>query len=95
VTASAPHKSRLEFGEVGGIIACDSDGGCGVKWFFLMSFVAGLAICAFLVSLIIFTFATRGVGGARVVLALSLQLLLFGWAAREMFRSFKGIRLND
>ncbi len=66
-----------------------------MKWFFLMSFVAGLVICALLVSLIIFIFATRGLGGARVVLVLSLQLLLFGWAAREMFRSFKGIGLNE
>ena len=66
-----------------------------MKWFFLMSFIAALMICAFLVSIIIFTFATRGAGGAKVVLALSLQLLFFGWAAREMFRSFKGIGLNE
>jgi len=66
-----------------------------MRWFFLMSFVAGLIICPVLVSLIIFTFATRGAGGARVVLALSLQLLLFGWTAREMFRSYKGIGLNE
>jgi hypothetical protein len=66
-----------------------------MKWFFLMSFIAALMICAFLMSIIIFTFATRGAGGAKVVLALSLQLLFFGWAAREMFRSFKGIGLNE
>ena len=66
-----------------------------MKWFFLVSFVAGLIICAFLVSIIIFTLVTRGAGGTRVVLVLSLQLVLFGWAAREMFRSFKGIGLNE
>ncbi len=95
MAAGAPHKSRLEFGEVRGIIACDTDGGFRVKWFFLMSFVAGLIICAFLLSAIIFTFATRGVGGSKVALVLSPQLLLFGWAAREMFRHYRGTGLNE
>ena len=66
-----------------------------VKRFFLASFVASLMICAFITSVIVYAIATRGVGGMRVALVLSIQLLLFGWAAREMFRSFKGIGLDE
>jgi hypothetical protein len=66
-----------------------------VKWFFLISFVAALIICAFLMSFIIFALATRGAGGYKVVLFFLPQVVLFGWAAKTMFRSFKGIGLDE
>jgi hypothetical protein len=71
------------------------DGGGNVRWFFLASFVAALVICAVLSSFIVFALATRGAGGLRVVWIFLPQLALFGWAAREMFRSFKNVRLNQ
>lgn len=60
-----------------------------MKWFFLVSFIAALIICALLSSFIAFALATRVAGGLRVVLFFLPQLALFGWAAREMFRFFK------
>jgi hypothetical protein len=65
-----------------------------VKWFFLASFVAALLIFALLISLAIFALATHGARWLRVVLFILPQLALFGWAAREMFRSFKGVGLE-
>ncbi len=66
-----------------------------MKWFFLISFVASLAICALLMCFIIFALATRGVGGLRAVLCFLPQVALFGWAAKRMFQSFKGVGLNE
>jgi hypothetical protein len=77
--------------ELVGLLGAENDGGCGMKWFFLMSFVAALIVCALLMSFIIFALASRGVGGFRVVLVFLPQIVFFGWAAREMFRSFKGV----
>jgi hypothetical protein len=66
-----------------------------MKWFFLVSFVAALIICAILMSLGIFALVTRGVGGFKAALFFLPQVVLFGWGAREMFRSYKGVGLNE
>jgi hypothetical protein len=66
-----------------------------VKWFFLASFVAALIICVFLVSFAIFALATHSTKWLRVAFFILPQLALFGWAAREMFRSFKDVGLNE
>jgi hypothetical protein len=67
-----------------------------MKWFFLVSFVAALIICCLLTSALIFGIATRGIKwiwiGGIIILP---QIVLFIWGAREMFRSFKGVGLND
>jgi hypothetical protein len=67
-----------------------------MKWFFLTSFVAGF-ICAILWTvLLIFVIATsryKGMGMRGP--ALVLPLLFFIWGAREMFRAFKGIGLDE
>jgi hypothetical protein len=56
-----------------------------MRWFFLMSFVAALIVCALLTSFIIFALATRGVGGFRVVLVFLPQIVFFGWAPERCF----------
>ena len=63
-----------------------------MKWSFLVSFVAALIICAILMSFTVFALATRGAGGFRVVLFFLPQVVLFGWGARERFRSFQACR---
>jgi hypothetical protein len=67
-----------------------------MKWFYLISFVAG-SICTVLwTGLLIFVIATaryRGMGVRGP--ALALPLVFFIWATREMFRAFKGIGLNE
>ena len=67
-----------------------------MKWFYLISFVAG-SICTVLwTGLLMFVIATsryRGMGVRGPVLA--LPLVFFIWATREMFRAFKGIELKE
>jgi hypothetical protein len=67
-----------------------------MKWFYLISFVAG-SICTVLwTGLLIFVIATaryRGMGVRGP--ALALPLVFFIWATREMFRAFKGIGLKE
>ena len=52
-------------------------------------------ICAILASLLAFVFVTRDPREFRVVLFVLPQLVLFGWAARMMFRSFKSVELEE
>ena len=67
-----------------------------MKWFFLLSLIAG-SICSMLwTGLLIFVIATsryKGMGGRG--LALVLPLVFFVWGTQEMFRAFKGVGLND
>jgi hypothetical protein len=67
-----------------------------MKWFFLMSFVAG-SICSLLwTGLLIFVIATsryKGMGMREP--ALVLPLVFFIWGTREVFRAFKGVGLNN
>ena len=67
-----------------------------MKWFYLISFVAG-SICTVLwTGLLVFVIATaryRGMGVRGS--ALVLPLVFFIWATREMFRAFKGIGSTD
>jgi hypothetical protein len=51
--------------------------------------VAALIILAILVSLLVFAFAAHVPRESRVALFILPQLVLFGWAARAMFRSFR------
>jgi hypothetical protein len=67
-----------------------------MKWFFLVSFVAGLIGSVFMAGLIIFVIATsrfRGMGIRGLALVASLVFLI--WAAREMFRAFKGVGVDE
>lgn len=66
-----------------------------MKWFFLMSFVAALIICAIVTLIIVVGLVTHRVGAMRMLAIFLPQLGFFIWAAREMFRSFKGDRLNN
>ena len=66
-----------------------------MKWFFLASFVAALMICILLTSLLVFAFATHVPRESRVAMFVLPQLVIFGWAARVMFRSFKGVGLDE
>jgi hypothetical protein len=81
----------LEFGRIDSIIRRERFRGSGVKWFFLASFVAALVICALLTSLLVFALVTHDPREFKVALFVLPQLVLFGWAAREMLRSFKGV----
>jgi len=63
--------------------------GSRLRRFFLASFVAALIILAILVSLLVFAFAAHVPRESRVALFILPQLVLFGWAARAMFRSFR------
>jgi bacteriorhodopsin len=81
--------------ELVGVLEAKATEAGSVKWFFLISFVAALIICALLMSFTIFALATRGLGGLRAVLVFLPQIALFGWAAKQMFRSFKGVGLNE
>jgi hypothetical protein len=63
--------------------------GSSLRWFYLVSFVAALLICAILTSILIFGFANHLPHESRMVLFILPQLVLFGGAARVMFRSFK------
>jgi hypothetical protein len=68
-----------------------------MKWFFLISFVAGSICTVVWTGLVLFVIATaryRGMG-VRGPAALALPLVFFIWASREMFRAFKGIGLNE
>ena len=65
-----------------------------MKWFFLLSFVAGLTCSLLWTGLLIFVIATaryRGMGLRGP--ALVAPLIFFIWGTRAMFRSFKGIGL--
>jgi hypothetical protein len=81
----------LEFGGIGGIIGQEPVRGSGVKWFFLASSVAALVVCAVLVSFLVFAIVTHDPRVFKVALFVLPQLVLFGWAARAMLRSFKGV----
>jgi hypothetical protein len=67
-----------------------------MKWFFLVSFVAG-SICSMLwTGLLIFMIITsryKGMGWRGP--ALVLPLIFFIWGTREMLRAFKGVELNN
>ena len=67
-----------------------------MKWFYLLSFLAG-SVCSLLwVGVLIFVVATaryKGMGLRGP--ALVLPLVFFIWATRGMFRAFKGIGLNN
>jgi hypothetical protein len=67
-----------------------------MRWFFLMSFVAG-SICSTLwTGLLIFVIGTsRYEGMGMRGPALVLPLVFFIWGTREMFRAFKGVGLNN
>ena len=68
-----------------------------MKWFFLLSFVASLICILLWTGFDIFMIATsrwKGMG-IRGPLALLAPLVFFIWGAREMFRSFKGVGLNE
>ena len=68
-----------------------------MKWFFLTSFVVGLALCGFLLSMIALALLTRVPGEWwKVVLLLVPFFVGFAWATREMFRAFRraGRRAN-
>jgi len=65
-----------------------------MKWFFLVSFVAAVICSVLWTALIIFAIATsrfRGKGG----IALMVLLVFFIWGAREMYRAFKGVGLDE
>lgn len=62
-----------------------------MKWFFLASSVAALVVCAVLVSFLVFAIVTHDPRVFKVALFVLPQLVLFGWAARAMLRSFKGV----
>jgi len=64
-----------------------------LRWFFFVSFVAALLCSVFWTALIIFAIATSRMSVEG--LALVVPLVLFVWGAREMFRSFKGVRLGS
>jgi hypothetical protein len=66
-----------------------------MKWFFLACFVAGVFCCLFYTSAIILAIVTSrlvGMGIRGLAFVAGLPFLL--WGTREMFRSFKGTRLN-
>ena len=68
-----------------------------MKWFFLLSFVAALICSVLWTTLIIFAIASSRLKwmGIKGGLALAVPLVFFIWGAREMFRSFKGIGLDE
>jgi len=82
----------LEFGRTGGIIEGESNGICGLKWFFLLSFVAAIICSVLWISMVTFLMATARFKGMSVrgLLALLAPLVFFLWGAREMFRAYKG-----
>jgi hypothetical protein len=65
-----------------------------MKWFFFASFIATLVSSGLWASLIVFAIVTRGwrIGMRGALVA---PLVLFIWGAREMFRAFKGIGLDE
>lgn len=66
-----------------------------MRWFFLVSFVAALIICAILTSFLAFALVNDRPRLSGVVAFVLPQLALFGWAAQEMLRSYKGIGLDE
>ncbi|MGA7289946.1 MAG: hypothetical protein WBX02_17710, partial [Terriglobales bacterium] len=62
----------------------------GMKWFYLISFIAGCFICVSLSSLLVFALVTRGFGGLRAATIFLLQIALFAYITRQMFLWFKG-----
>jgi hypothetical protein len=67
-----------------------------MKWFFFMSLVAALISSVLWTALIVFVIATRGVRGIGIRgIVLVAPLVFLVWGAREMFRSFKGIGLDQ
>ena len=67
-----------------------------MKWFFLVSFVAAVICTVLWTALIIFVIATSRFRGMRMRgLALVAPLVFFIWGAREMFRAFKGLGLDE
>jgi hypothetical protein len=61
-----------------------------MKWFFLVSLIAGSVLCCFVVVMIGLALATHIPGEWwKVLLFLVPFLGLFVWATREMFRSFR------
>ena len=65
--------------------------GSRMKWLFLASSVAALVICAILASFLAFAFVTHDPREFKVALFVLPQLAIFGWAARAMLQSFKGV----
>jgi hypothetical protein len=59
-----------------------------MKWFSLVSFIAGLVVCILLVSGIALTLAIHRASLKTVVGSL-LSLLFIAWTTREMFRSYR------
>jgi len=83
----------LEFGGIDGIIGGEGDGGCGVKWFFLASFVASIFCSLVWTALIIFAIATgrlmaAGIRGVAIV----APLLFFIYGARETYGFYREAR---
>jgi len=67
-----------------------------MKWFFLLSFVAGTICSVFWTGLLIFVIATSRYQGMGVSgPALALPLVFFIWGTGEMFRAFKSVELSD
>jgi hypothetical protein len=67
-----------------------------MKWFYFASFVAASLLCFCGASILVFGVATRGIkwlwiGGKLFV----PQIAVFMWAARAMFRSFRGVGLEE
>jgi len=60
-----------------------------MKWFWLISFIAGCFICLFLSSLLVFALVTRGLGGLRPASIFLLQTALFAYVTRQVFLWFK------
>jgi hypothetical protein len=62
-----------------------------VKWIFLASSVGARLICAILASFLVFALVTHDPRVFKLALFVLPQLVLFGWAARALIRSFRGV----
>ena len=61
-----------------------------MKWFFFASFLVGLLLCGFLLSMIALALFTHLRGEwLTVVVILTPFVVVFGWATRQMFRAFR------
>jgi hypothetical protein len=78
------------------IIGRKAKGATAMKWFFLLSFIAAIICSVLWTAFIIWAIVTGHFwGSVRRELTLLAPLVFFMWGAREMFRSFKGIGLDQ
>jgi len=66
-----------------------------MKWYVFAGFVAALLCCAFWTAVIVFEIITSRLRPDPKGVASVAPLLFFMWAARELYRAYRGHKADD